>query len=248
MSRLPTLLMAALLALQGLLPLAAHAAEPGVPAPIGMKLLDLPVPDGYVEVLRELPQLRAIGERVTPPGNRLLALFMAQDDLARARAGQPPRMQRYFMVQTLHQAEAGMVSEDEFAQLRSALRQQFQSLLSQASAPAQAQLDAATRELGRDLGREGPEALSLKLGTMQGLDVFDEAPASISLLAATKVQVQTEGRTDEVPMAMAITTAVFKGELLYFYAYAVYRDAADLDWLRGVTRDRLPLADASNAP
>ena len=138
MSRLPTLLMAALLALQGLLPLAARAAEPGVPAPIGMKLLDLPVPDGYVEVLRELPQLRVIGERMTPPGNRLLA--------------------------------------------------------------------------------------------------------------ATKVQVQTEGRTEEVPMAMAITTAVFKGKLLYFYAYAVYSDAADLDWLRGATRDWLPLAAASNAP
>lgn len=51
-----------------------------------------------------------------------------------------------------------------------------------------------------------------------------------------------------VRLAMAITTAVFKGKLLYFYAYAVAREPTDLDWLRSVTRDWLTLAAASNPP
>ncbi len=243
MSRLLTLLLAAWLT--ALAPAAAVAAEPGVQAPIGLKLLDLPVPAGYVEVLRDLPQMRMIGERMTPPSNRLLAIFMSQDDHRRARSAQAPSMQRYFMVQTLRQAESAVVSDAEFGQVRDLLRQQYQSLLKQAGVRAQGQLDSATREIGRDAGIE---SLSLKAGEMKGLEVFDERTGSISLLAATRFVVQTEGRSEEVPMAMAITTAVFKGKLLYFYAYAVFREPADLDWLRGATRDWLALAAASNPP
>ena len=249
MSRLLTLLMAAwltaLASMTALVPMTARAAEPGVQAPIGLKLLDLPVPAGFADALRELPQIRLIGERMTPPSNRLLAIFMSQADHDRARAGQTPSMQRYFMVQTLRQAELAVVSDADFGQVRSLLRQQYQRLLKQAGSQTQGLLDSAMREISRDAGIE---SLSLKAGEVKGLEVFDERPGSISLLAATRFVAQADGRTEEVPMALAITTAVVKGKLLYFYAYAVYREPADLDWLRGVTRDWLALAAASNPP
>lgn len=243
MSRLFTLLLSACLI--ALAPMHSRAAESDVQAPIGLKLLDLPVPAGFVEVLRDLPQMRLIGDRMTPPSNRLLALFMSQEDHQRARTGQAPGMQRYFMAQTLRQAEAAVVSDAEFAQVKDLLRQQYQSLLKEARAQAQDLLDSATREIGRDAGIE---SLSLMAGEMKGLEVFDERPGSISLLAATRFVLQAEGRSEEVPMAMAITTAVFKGKLLYFYAYAVAREPNALDWLRSATRDWLALAAASNPP
>lgn len=207
MSRLFSLVWAAGLVacLAALSPLTSRAAEPGVQAPIGLKLLKLPLPAGFADAMRDLPQMRAIGERVTPPSNRLLALFMSQEDHQRAKGGQAPAMQRYFMVQTLRQAESASVSPAEFAEVRTMLRQQYKSLVQQAG------------------------------NQVQGL-----------LASATRFVVQSEGRSDEVPTSMAITTAVLKGKLLYFYAYAVYRDAQDLDWLRGVTRDWLTLASAGN--
>jgi hypothetical protein len=245
MSRLLNFLLAASLAVCLAVWAPARAAEPGVQAPIGLKLLDLPLPAGFADATRDLPQMRTIGERMTPPSNRLLAVYMSQEDHQRAKGGQAPAMQRYFMVQTLRQAESATVSPAEFAELKSVLRQQYKGLVEQAGKQVQGLLDSAAREIGRD---GGVESLSLKAGEMKGLEVFEERSNSISLLAATRFVVQAEGRSQEVPMSMAITTAVLKGKLLYFYAYAVYRDVQDLDWLRSVTRDWLTLADASNPP
>ena len=214
-----------------------------VSAPIDRTLVQLPIPAGFADPTRALPQMRQLGERMTPATNRLLAIFMAQADIDSAVAGQPPAMSRYFMAQTLRQTESSQISEGEFGQVKTMLRQQYQSLLKQIGPKVQSELDRAAREIGRDAGQE---SLSLKTGELKGLEVFDERAGSISLLAATQYQVQVGDRVDEVPMAMGITTAVIKGKLVYFYAYSIYRGAADLEWVRSVTRDWLPLAASSN--
>lgn len=222
-----------------------HAAVDDVPVNVGRTLLQLPLPPGFVDPAKPLPPMRQLGERMTPPSNRLLAIFIADDDLARAQAGQPPQMARYFMAQTLRQTEDSPITEAEFQGVRQLLRQQYQSLLTQIAAQAQGHLDNAARDIGRDAG---VDALSLKMGELKGLEVFDDQATSISLLAATKYAVQVSGQTQEIPMAMGITTATLRGKLVYFYAYAVYRGPADLDWVREATRAWLPRAQASNPP
>ena len=228
-----------------LLAVPGRAAEANVHANIGLTLIELPVPAGYAEASRVLPQMRQLGERMTPRTNRLLAICLSTEDVALARAGQPPAMARYFMAQTLRQAESVAIPEAEFGHIKSLLREQYKRLLSSvgASASVQAQLDGVVRDFGRDAG---VEALSLKIGELKGLEVFDESAASISLLAATRFMVQDGERTQEVPMAMGITTATLKGKLVYFYAYSVYRSADDLEWVRSVTRQWLPLAMGAN--
>ena len=221
----------------------AWADEPAAQVTVGITRIELPVPEGFVEPTRALPQTRTLGERLTPPANRLLAFFLHRDDVQRMQTGQPPLMQRYFMAQTLRQAEDMLIAQDQFDQVRATLRDQYRSLLSQVGPQVQGQLDATARDMGREAG---VESLSLKIGELKGLEVFDDRPGSISLLAATRYVVELEGSKKEIPMAMSITTAIFKGRLVYFYAYAVYQSAADLDWLRTVTRDWLPLAVAAN--
>ena len=163
--------------------------------PIERTLVQLPVPAGFADPSRELPQIRQLGERETPASNRLLAIFMSQADINSALAGQQPAMARYFMAQTLRQTESSQISEAEFAQVKTLQRQQYQSLL-----------------------------------------------------AATKYRLQAGEKVSEVPMAMGITTAVFKGKLVYFYAYSVYQSPADFEWVRSATRTWLPLAASSNPP
>ena len=223
----------------------AQAQVGTVQAPIERTLVQLPVPAGFADPSRALPQMRQLGERMTPATNRLLAIFMSQADIDSALAGQQPAMSRYFMAQTLRQTESSQISEGEFDQVKTMLRQQYQSLLNQIGPKVQDELNRAAREIGRDVGQE---SLSLKAGELKGLEVFDERAASISLLAATKYQVQVGERVEEVPMAMGITTAVIKGKLVYFYAYSVFRSAADLEWVRSATREWLPLAASSNPP
>ncbi len=224
---------------------AAHAQDPVEPytASVGLKLLKLPLPPGTVEPSRSVPPLRQMAERMTPPSNRLLALFVERADEAAARSGQAPTMARYFMVQSFRQAEAGSVSAAEFREVRQQLRQQYQQILVQAVPQVQGHLDGAAQAMGRDAGLD---RLQVKVGEMKGLDVFDEREHTISLLALTKYEVQAGDRREEVPMAMSITTGILQGKVVYFYAYARYQGPPDLDWLRQVTRDWVERATRAN--
>lgn len=222
----------------------AQAADDSYQVPVGRALLQLPVPPGFVEPSRSIPNFRTLGERMTPPGNRLLALFIAEGDERLALSGQPPTMQRYYMAQTLRQTEEQSLGSDDFGQVKELLRKQYQQLLSNVTGAAQNLLDKAMTEIGRDAGQAAP---TLKIGELRGLEVFDEREGSISLLAATKLAVQQPGgEMQDVPLAMSITTARVKDKLLYFYAYSHFRDKADLDWLRSTTREWLPRLAAAN--
>ncbi len=223
---------------------AVAAADSTYAAPIGRALVALPVPPGFVEPSRSLPPMRTLGERMTPPSNRLLALFIAESDERDAREGRNPGMLRYYMAQTLRQTEEQALSGAEFGEVKTMLRQQYQQLLSNVTGAAQGHLDNAMRQIGRDAGQELP---ALKLGELRGLEVFDERDFSISLLAMTQLAVQQAGgQVVEMPLAMSITTARVKDKLVYFYAYSQYRDKADLDWLRATTREWLPRLAAAN--
>ncbi len=65
----------------------AQAQVNTVPTPIERTLVQLPVPAGFADPSRALPQMRQLGERMTPPSNRLLAIFMSQADIDSALAG-----------------------------------------------------------------------------------------------------------------------------------------------------------------
>lgn len=235
---------AALVALAMMAAAAAHAADDSYAAPIGRVLVQLPVPAGFVEPSRTVPPLRYLGERMTPPGNRLLALFVTDSDERDAREGRNPGMVRYYMAQTLRQTEGEALGREDFSQIKTLLRQQYQQLLSSVADATQGHLDNAMKQIGRDAGQDVP---SLKLGEMRGLEVFDEREGSISLLAVTKLAAQQAGeQVTEMAVAMSITTARVKDRLVYFYAYSQYREAADLDWLRSATREWLPRLAALN--
>jgi hypothetical protein len=223
---------------------AAHAADDSYAAPIGRVLVQLPVPAGFVEPSRTVPPLRSLGERMTPPSNRLLALFIADSDERDAREGRNLGMVRYYMAQTLRQTEGEALGREDFSQIKTLLRQQYQQLLSSVAGASQGHLDNAMKQIGRDAGQDLP---SLKLGELRGLEVFDEREGSISLLAMTKLATQhAGGPVTELALAMSITTARVKDRLVYFYAYSQYREAADLDWLRSTTREWLPRLAALN--
>ena len=222
-----------------------HAAQEDTPANVGRTLLQLPVPPGFVDASRPLPQMRLIGERMTPPSNRLLGIFISEQDLALAQGGQAPEMARYFMAQTLRQAEESRITEAEFLDVRQLVRQQQKILQTRITSQTQDHLDKSARDADRSAGGD---AVSLKVGDLKGMEVFDDQATSISVQVVTSYGVQAGGPTQEIPMAMGISTALLRGKLVYFYAYAVYRSPADLDWVRAVTRAWLPRAQASNPP
>ena len=164
-------------------PASSRAADPAVATRIGPVSLSLPSPDGFTEPSVLVPQLRQIGETMTPPTNRLLALFVSDGDVKLAVSGKEPELTRYFMVQTLRKTEANVVTTNEFLRLRNLLRGQYQELLSRVAPRVQGHLDSAARSIGKD---SGIPDLSLRVGELRAVEIFDDRSTSISLLALTK--------------------------------------------------------------
>lgn len=213
----------------------AHADD--ATAYVGATRVALPVPAGFVEPSIVAPGFRTMGEQMTARTNRLLALFVAEDDLRAAAERRAPEMRRYFMVQTLRAAEGQRIGAADFGEAKKLLREQYQQMLTALRPAIQGQIDQASQRLGAQVGIDG---FGLKLGELRALEVFDEQPQSISLLAMSLLSVAAGDRTLEVPVAMGTTTLVVKDKLLYFFAYARYESDADLEWLRQATREWLP--------
>lgn len=235
-TRLASLLIGPLLGLLAAMPSAQAQSEAGFAAHIGATPIQLPLPYGFSEPTGGAPALRNLGETMTPATNRLLAMFVADTDMVRVKAGQQPSMERYFMVQTFRPAEESTLSPSDFGEVQVMLRQQYGELFKNVTGSVQGELDNAARKLGKDLGAQD---LKLKVGEVTPQEIFHDVPGQISLLALTVYQIQVADKTIEAPMVLGMSTLNLKGKLVYFYAYSRYRNAADLEWVKAQTREWL---------
>lgn len=212
-------------------------------AQIGATQIAVPAPAGFVEPSRAVPPLRELGETMTPATNRMIAMFVTSDDLAKARAGKPPSMQRYFFVQTFRQTEARDLSAADFAKIKDVLRNQTQQLVGRAALAVQGQLASAVKSIGDKSGNPG---LSMKVGEVKVQDLFEDSENSITVIAITKYAIQNGGKTQETPVAMSMTTALVRGKIVYFYAYSLLSSPDDIDWVRTQGRQWLPRMNQQN--
>ena len=208
-------------------------------ASVGGTEIALPIPPGFDEAGARAPGVRQLGSNFTPASNRLLAMFVSEADLRAAESSRPPALRRYFLVQTLRSAEAQTITADSFAPVKRVLRTQFDAVLASARPQINAEAASASSKTGEQIGR--PD-LSVKIGEIVPLGIFDERPSSISVALMTKVAIKTGSIDQEVPLAMALTTLVLNSRVVYFYAYSYYESDADLDWIRSATGDWLAAA------
>lgn len=75
----------------------------------------------------------------------------------------------------------------------------------------------------------------------QSTAIFDEGPNSIGVLTGTK-------SPDGSLTGAALTTVVLRGKVVYLNANSRLQSDADLDWLRGQSRDWLTRVNAANPP
>ena len=92
------------------------------PAKVGEMALSVPTPQGFIESSAVSRELWNLGERMTPPTNRLLAYFLSDSDIESVRSGGGASMRRYFVVQTVRSMESQQTSIADFAQVKDELR------------------------------------------------------------------------------------------------------------------------------
>lgn len=226
-------------------PVNAQDTGAQVAATVGGIEVQLPVPAGFQEASNRSPPMRAAMESLIPTGYRLLTYFVpdAYPEPTASNGFAAPT--RYVIVQTHRDIETLSVSAGTMAEVKRMQRSQAEAVFADA-APLVATL---TEEMSGKLREQtGRLDLSINVGQLVPLKIFDERPNSISLLAMSKVFLKSDQGTRERLLVAANTTLSLGGKIVYVAVVSSYRDAADLDWVQTQTVQWLASLEALSPP
>lgn len=207
--------------------------------------IQLPIPQGYVEPGEVAPVLRKNAESLTAPAMRLLAVFVADADVQAVKAGVTPAFRRYFMVQVLRAGESAVLSKEAFADVKQQVAGLDRATADQAVEGVREHMDAAAKNIGTDAGLVD---LKLTLGVPRQLGVFHETDASVSTLLVTRAAASNGNRNLVKDMALATSTVLLRGKVIFFAAYSQADTGEDYQWLRSVSQAWIESAIAANPP
>lgn len=160
------------------------AGAQNVQVTIGGTKIDVQAPAGFHEISAISPKTRWLGEKMTPPKNRLLAMFVSEKDLERIEDGKAPELKRCAYLQTNRSAENKTISQTEFQEVAAIIKKQHKSSLDRVGDEIRSALRDASEKLSEDSGK----SLKMKVGEQIPLGIFFENPNAIgvgSLLVET---------------------------------------------------------------
>jgi hypothetical protein len=231
-----------------LLGLGAARAEVAV-VKIGGRTLRIPRPEGFLRYDGKSTEIDGMQASFGPASNRILAAFGEPADLQKAVGDQFPTLSRSFNAQANWQYEDAVLSPEEFATVKAALREQMEALKSGAAASMTEVEKSASSAVSNKLNAN----LSVKLGDVAPLGVFAETPESLCFLLLVKSRLAGGPLEDSIDpnTATAGCIALVRDRLLYLYANSSYDGKPDAEWAREqivIWRDAVLAANAPGAP
>jgi hypothetical protein len=167
--------------------------------------IKIPGLTGFLPVRKTQPGVLAGLSRSVPPGHEALDALLPAEILERG-AGDPVRMH---MIRTKRAAMRMTIDDEEFLDLRGAIR----------------------KELGAAL-KSAESSREIKIGQSKVLDIFDETDDSISVLVMTRVR---HRRRESLTIYQAASTVLLKGKVLYLTTTSKAGDA-DREWVKTSNR------------
>lgn len=214
-----------------LLALAACAVADAQAAPVafGKRTLEIPAPTGFVAVAKISPELLRLSEGYLPAGNRLVEIYLSEDEAAALARGEGAQMQRYFQLQVMRSVDGQPISAEEFStaskQVEDGIRETIPSLAAEygdIAAKGNAQVKDA---VGVDPGVE--------LGPATYLGAFRREPwGTFFTIALTVASGDAASRSDERTVGASALVLV-NHQVLYLYSYNDYGSEADRRWAEG---------------
>ncbi len=206
--------------------LASAQADPRrVAVAVGYATIAIPIPQGYSVVPQQQAELLQIATMLTPERNRLLAVIVPSADLRAFGTGTPPNFDSYILIQVSRKLEGRTLSAEEFAQVRQRIRAQQNDLVQ----ISEQRFPQIVSRLQKE-NLLAPGALDIAVGDAVQLGIIGESPSMITFSALSRVRIAQAGTSSsDQTMVSVACNVVPKGQLLFLFAYAKLRTAADLD-------------------
>jgi hypothetical protein len=219
---------------------------------VGDTSIALPAPEGFFRYDGRSKKVDQMQQGSLTAGNRLLASFGSEDDLAQTLADTYPKLERNFNAQSVKKLEEVSIFPDRFNDLKSAIRTQMDSVRQKLGD----KIAEIENNMSLNLSKEFQTGTDFKLGDMILLGVFDETPNSISFSMLTKYRLTAAKLEESIEgvSTVAATALNLHNRVIYLYCTSICKDKRDIDWARNNVkkwRDNILAANHSattNAP
>jgi len=199
---------------------------------IGEVSLFIPAPDGFRNPSPSAPQLRRSAELTTPPGNRFLVNFVQENDLRETLSGNVVRFNRYFLVQTLREAENQSVSEQEFDNFRMALWQRDAEHLKSLGP----RINQLAEQTSKELSRKSGSSIKLEVGDVVPLGITSETESMSILGYLSRLSLRQAGIEESLTLVNMSAVVLVKEKVLFLYTYSIFRGLEDIEWAKQAAR------------
>ncbi len=203
---------------------------------VGGTKIGIQAPAQFHEVSSQFPLVRKLAGTFTPPANRLLGVFLSEDDLGMLMLGKTPKFNRYILLQVNRNAEKKNISNFQFQQVSKELARLFGR---PPTNKFKSYVDGMFEDASESLSNELEIAIKMKLDSTVQLGKFLEMPNAVGFASLTKNTVTVEGVN--VVKVLAATTSIIRinGKLFSAYVYSNFETQNDLNWVRSKTREWL---------
>jgi len=189
---------------------------------IGGENIIIPGLEGFTAASSVSGEIVTSFAKFTPPSNRLIEAFITPDKATQFLLGESVQFDQYLRVSTLKQAEQLVLSRHEFRDIKTGIREAFES-----------KLDSAMMKAGDILSNINNE---INMAGYISLGIDYEAANSITASMLLKTVRNTEQGDATYLQAATMTTLLTKGKILYLNVYRDYKHEDDIAWTRSTAR------------
>jgi hypothetical protein len=214
-----------------------YAGTQSVSIDIGEQTIHLPAPEGFYEVNHFSESIRKFTETLTPPENRLLAVFVSGKAFGQIMKDDSTWIKnnatlgdRYMMIQVFREDENKIVSSMEYAQFKDSLKQEqlpFEKI--------KGRVGAIIKKATDEISKEHDIALDYKYDKPVSLGVFIDKPDVVAFAVLMKTQ-RVLNRTSTLSFQIGGTSVLkTKNKILFIYVYSNFDTTEDLAWVQAVS-------------
>ena len=204
--------------------------------------LSMPAVVGFRVPDSDERQVMNIVRTGVPPHHRLLAMFLSDDDLKRFAAGDPPRLDQYYVAQIPKRAEAMSLTISDFQSVRRSIKDDH-SMAMRAHSVSQ-------REFVSSLERGGKGLINavdlLRAAEPLALGIFEDYQHAVGVNYLTRERpdesIATKGRT----LLTTSVATVLRSRLVFLDGACATRTADDIVRCRHQMKDWVELLHAAN--
>ena len=195
---------------------------------VGEQNITISSPSGFSEISSISPEISQLGKDMVlpvPPTNRLLAVFISQDDIDSLIQGEDGQFNSFMTVQSVKKIESLSFTEDQFNELRAVLRSQFDTIF-----------DTMAELSGRSISKTIDEEVDYNVGDIVPLGIDSETESSITASMFTTDKLTVAGEFIEDITAVTWCMLLVNGKIISLHVYRAYNETSDLEWTRQTTQ------------